>query len=68
MTYPEQGFQTVIGRFLIDSLKATFYMACSGWRTPYPQKRQQTLGATSAYLWKTTSSRDKSSFAQGLSG
>jgi hypothetical protein len=21
-------------------------MACRGWRTPYPQKRQQTLGAT----------------------
>lgn len=21
-------------------------MACGGWRTPYPQKRQQTLGAT----------------------
>ena len=30
-------------------------MPCSGTRTPYPQKHQQTLGATLPALWKTTS-------------
>lgn len=30
-------------------------MPCSGTQTPYPQNRQQTLGATSAALWKTAS-------------
>jgi hypothetical protein len=40
-------------------------MACSGWQTPYPQKRQQTLGATSEPLWKTAESRVFSAFASG---
>lgn len=35
-------------------------MACSGTQTPYPQKRQQTLGATLAYLWKTACNQAKS--------
>jgi hypothetical protein len=30
-------------------------VTCSGTQTPYPQNRQQTLGATSAALWKTAS-------------
>jgi hypothetical protein len=41
-------------------------MACRGWRTPYPQKRQQTLGATLAELWKTRARLDKSGFAGSL--
>jgi hypothetical protein len=40
-------------------------VACSGWRTPYPQKRQQTLGATPQPLWKTAESYDKSGFTRG---
>jgi hypothetical protein len=59
VTYPEAWFLTVAGYFLIESLWGTFYVACRGWQTPYPQKRQQTLGATSAHLWKTAESRDK---------
>jgi len=66
VTYPEAGFLTASDRFLIKSLQGTFYMACRGWRTPYPQKRQQSLGATSAVLWKTVESRDKSGFAGSL--
>jgi hypothetical protein len=46
VTYPEAGFYAGIDCFLIRTLQGTFYMACRGWRTPYPQKRQQTLGAT----------------------
>ncbi|MDO7927324.1 hypothetical protein Q6A51_11075 [Pseudomonas sp. KFB-139] len=33
--------------FLTKPLKALYSMGCKGTRTPYPQKRQQTLGATS---------------------
>jgi hypothetical protein len=46
VTYPEAGFSPMIDCFLIMLLKATQNVACSGWQTPYPQKRQQTLGAT----------------------
>jgi hypothetical protein len=67
VTYPEPGFLTAIDYFLIDSLKGTVYVGCRGWRTPYPQKRQQTLGATSVDLWKTASSRDKSRLLHDLS-
>ena len=35
-------------------------MGYRGTQTPYPQKRQQTLGATLAYLWKTACNRAKS--------
>jgi hypothetical protein len=66
VTYPESEFLTVIGCFLIESLQGTFDVACRGWRTPYPQKRQQTLGATSANLWKTAERRDKSGFPASL--
>ncbi|MBK5303298.1 MULTISPECIES: hypothetical protein [Gammaproteobacteria] len=68
MTYPEAGFYASIDRFLIRSLQATVYMACRGWRTPYPQKRQQTLGATLQVLWKTAESRENSGFAEGSGG
>ncbi|WP_201001691.1 hypothetical protein [Pseudomonas cichorii] len=33
--------------FLNKPLKASYSLGCKGTRTPYPQKRQQTLGATS---------------------
>ncbi|WLI13069.1 MULTISPECIES: hypothetical protein [Pseudomonas] len=65
MTYPEAGFYPSIGRFLIRSLQGTFYMTYRGWQTPYPQKRQQTLGATLQRLWKTAESRENSGFAEG---
>ncbi|WLG90021.1 hypothetical protein [Pseudomonas cucumis] len=67
MTYPEGGFYASIDRFLIRSLQGTVYMMCRGWRTPYPQKRQQTLGATLQVLWKTAESRENSGFT-GESG
>src|SRR5476651_2808145 len=51
-----------IGCFLIYILQATFYMVCRGWRTPYPQKRQQTLGATLTTLWKTCLRLDNRGF------
>jgi hypothetical protein len=35
-----------IDQLLINSLKATFYMAVSGKQTSYPQKRQQRSGVT----------------------
>jgi hypothetical protein len=41
-------------------------VACRGWQTPYPQKRQQTLGATLAPLWKSAESREFSGFAHGI--
>jgi hypothetical protein len=62
VTYPEARFLTTTGCFLIESLHGTFYVAYRGWQTPYPQKRQQTLGATSAVLWKTAESLDISGF------
>jgi len=68
VTYPEAGFYASIDRFLIISLQTTVYMAPRGWRTPYPQKRQQTLGATLQVLWKTAESRENSGFAEGSGG
>jgi len=47
VTYPETGFSTGLGYFLIKSVHITVYKAPGGRQTPYPQKRQQTLGATS---------------------
>ncbi len=55
MTYSYSWIQHAPDRFLINPLKATGYVPCSGTRTPYPQKHQQTLGATLPTLWKTTS-------------
>jgi hypothetical protein len=66
VTYPEARFLTATGCFLIKSLQGTLHVACRGWQTPYPQKRQQTLGATSADLWKTAESREKSGIASCL--
>jgi hypothetical protein len=66
VTYPEAGFYASIDRFLITTLQGTVYMTCRGWRTPYPQKHQQTLGATLQVLWKTAESRENSGFAEGL--
>ncbi|WP_454869153.1 hypothetical protein [Pseudomonas farris] len=68
MTYPEAGFYASIDRFLITSLQSTVYMARRGWRTPYPQKRQQTLGATLQVLWKTSESRENAGFSEGSRG
>ncbi|WP_146774741.1 hypothetical protein [Pseudomonas sp. MWU12-2115] len=65
MTYPESRFPAAPDQFLTKSMKAMYYLACSGWQTPYPQKHQQTLGATSAPLWKTAESRVISAFAGG---
>ncbi|MEK1836878.1 hypothetical protein ACQKPC_13445 [Pseudomonas sp. NPDC089918] len=66
MTYPEAEFYASVDRFLIRSLQSTVYMTCRGWRTPYPQKHQQTLGATLQALWKTAESRENSGFEEGL--
>ncbi|WP_131816005.1 MULTISPECIES: hypothetical protein [Pseudomonas] len=66
MTYPEAEFYASVDRFLIRSLQSTVYMTRRGWRTPYPQKHQQTLGATLQALWKTAESRENSGFAEGL--
>jgi len=66
VTYPESRFPSAPDRFLTKALKVTYYKVCSGWQTPYPQKRQQTLGATSALLWKTAGDREFSVFARGL--
>ncbi|WP_157214958.1 hypothetical protein [Pseudomonas sp. GM79] len=66
MTYPEAEFYASVDRFLIKGLQGTVYMTCRGWRTPYPQKHQQTLGATLQALWKTAESRENSGFAEGL--
>jgi hypothetical protein len=66
VTYPEAGFYAATDRFLIKSLQSTVYMTCRGWRTPYPQKRQQTLGATLQVLWKTAENRENSGLAEEL--
>jgi hypothetical protein len=63
VTYPEACFHEWTGRFLIKSLKATACMALRGWRTPYPQKRQQTLGLTWKALWKTAETLRNPAFA-----
>jgi hypothetical protein len=68
VTYPEAGFYASTDRFLIKSRQTTVYMACRGWQTPYPQKRQQTLGATLQVLWKTAESRENSGFAEESGG
>jgi hypothetical protein len=52
--------------FLINHLSAANNVTCSGWQTPYPQKRQQALGATFARLWKTVESPDLSGFQRGF--
>ncbi|WP_156385818.1 MULTISPECIES: hypothetical protein [unclassified Pseudomonas] len=62
VTYPEACFHGRTDHFLIDNLKATYYKAFRGWQTPYPQKRQQTLGLTSKTLWKTAITRNKPAF------
>ncbi|MBB3243094.1 hypothetical protein FHW68_004658 [Pseudomonas sp. Tn43] len=64
MTYPQAGFYAGDDHFLIRSLQGTVYMARRRRRTPYPQKRQQTLGATLQVLWKTAESRKNCGFAQ----
>jgi hypothetical protein len=64
VTYPQAGFSAVIDQYSIKPLKTTVYKAYSRWRTPYPQKRQQTLGATSTPLWKTAESPEFSVFAE----
>jgi hypothetical protein len=66
VTYPEAEFYASVDRFLIISLQVTVYMTCRGWRTPYPQKHQQTLGATLQALWKTAERRENSGFTGGL--
>ncbi|WP_223445508.1 MULTISPECIES: hypothetical protein [Pseudomonas] len=63
VTYPEAYFHDRAGHFLIRSLEGTEYKAYRGWQTPYPQKRQQTLGLTSKALWKTAATRKKPVFA-----
>ena len=62
VTYPEACFHGRTGCFLINTMKATDYIAFRGWQTPYPQKRQQTLGLTSQVLWKTAEARRKPVF------
>ena len=66
VTYPEHGFSMAADQLLIKLLKRTIHVACSGSQTPYPQKRQQTLGATLAPLWKSAESHDFRGFAQGI--
>jgi hypothetical protein len=66
VTYPEACFHWRTGHFLTRSLKVTDCKAFRGWQTPYPQKRQQTLGLTSQGLWKTAKTRRNSAFARRL--
>ncbi|WP_223816957.1 hypothetical protein, partial [Pseudomonas lactis] len=54
VTYSIFRFSPQAVHLLIKPPRALFYVACSGKRTPYPQMRQQTLGATLPGLWKTT--------------
>jgi hypothetical protein len=56
VTYLESGFHMSTDHLLINPLKNKDYVACRGSRTPYPQKRQQTLGATITPLWKSPES------------
>ncbi|WP_414925409.1 hypothetical protein [Pseudomonas sp. IT-P291] len=63
VTYPEACFQWQAGHYLIRSLEGTDCAAFRGSQTPYPQKRQQTLGLTSKSLWKTAMTRKKPVFA-----
>ena len=65
VTYPNPAFLVATDHFLIYDSKAALRLACRGSRTPYPQMRQQRLGATSSALWKTAESRDISSFVGG---
>ncbi|WP_426116222.1 hypothetical protein [Pseudomonas sp. DSP3-2-2] len=46
MTYPDCHFWTGIVYYLINPCKAMNSKAYKGPQTPYPQKRQQSLGAT----------------------
>jgi hypothetical protein len=63
VTYPEACFHGRADHFLSNNMKATDYVARRGWQTPYPQKRQQTLGLTSKALWKTSETRTKPALA-----
>lgn len=67
VTYPEPGYFITTDHLLTNPPKSADYMACRGWRTPYPQKRQQTLGASITPLWKNAESREFSGFAHGIS-
>ncbi|MDQ0701352.1 hypothetical protein QF043_000144 [Pseudomonas sp. W3I7] len=60
MTYSVHAVLATPDHLLIKPLKAPEYVAYSSTRTPYPQKHQQTLGATSPALWKTTSNLHES--------
>jgi hypothetical protein len=51
---------------LIKALQVTNLEACRGSQTPYPQKRQQTLGATLESLWKTAENLEFSGLTRGL--
>jgi hypothetical protein len=51
---------------LIKALQITNLAACRGSQTPYPQKRQQTLGATLEPLWKTAENLEFSGLMRGL--
>ncbi|MDN5420982.1 MAG: hypothetical protein L0G08_09365, partial [Pseudomonadales bacterium] len=54
VTYSNFRVSAQADHLLIKPPRALFGVACSGKRTPYPQMRQQTLGATLSGLWKTT--------------
>ncbi|WP_177435022.1 hypothetical protein [Pseudomonas sp. Sample_10] len=66
VTYPEARISVIPGCFLNNRPQAAKTLACRGWQTPYPQKRQQTLGATITPLWKSAESRDFSGFANAI--
>jgi hypothetical protein len=66
VTYPKPGFLEAIDHFLILGLQAPQRLACRGSQTPYPQKRQQTLGATLPRLWKTPETRWESTFPKDI--
>ena len=59
MTYSKLMLSSMLDHLLIKPFKATRNVACSGTRTPYPQKHEQTLGATFTVLWKTASKLHK---------
>jgi len=59
-------FSSVPDHLMIKPMKAPLNGACRGWQTPYPQKRQQQLGATFRQLWKTAESRQNQGFIRGI--
>jgi hypothetical protein len=66
VTYPKNPFSAITGCFLIKSLQTTICAAYNGSQTPYPQKHQQTLGATCPQAEHTVENRLKGAYLKAL--